>query len=285
MRKGELYLEQVFVGAIVIAAGALPFLPEVLSQLEGVDGLGSFATGSIALGIAFLVGVPFDRFADSLTGRLDHHARLRFAHEARKTAAAKGLVKDDYFAENELRLTALRESSEVNAWIDYHRSRIRLARALAVYGPAMVYALIVGLDRLWGDGPLLQAKDALANIARVYLAWGLLNALLDAAWKLPRTDDQKFLDDSTGAQWRGARFVDRVVFLLPPLTLFVLSLYIARKDAADGFAQVVPECVAVAGIAVFLLSTSTWLRISKTYRSYLSDITKFPKETKQAVKG
>ena len=280
MKKGELYLEQVFVGGIVIATGALPFLRELLDRLEGIDGLASFVTGSIALGIAFLVGVPFDRFADSLTGRVDHHARLRFARKARDRAAAKGLVKDDYFAENKLRLTALRESSDVNAWIDYHRSRIRLARALAVYGPAMVYALLVGLDRLWGDGPLLQAKHALANIAGVYLAWGLLNTLLGAKSKLPRTDDREFIDDSTGARWRGARYVDGAIFFLPPLVLFALSLSIARKDAAGGLAAIMPDCVAVAGIAVFLLSTSTWLRISETYRSYLSDITEFPKESK-----
>jgi hypothetical protein len=66
MKTAELQVEHVLIGAVVLATGLVPWLPELSRWVEHHDN---------ALN---LVGIMFDRLADTLTEPLERHQRLRF---------------------------------------------------------------------------------------------------------------------------------------------------------------------------------------------------------------
>ena len=73
------------------------------------------------MALAFLLGIPFDRLADTLSERLERHHRLQFAlniwdgHKfpATKPAPENNQLEQDIFAEDEFRLQGLREKDAV----------------------------------------------------------------------------------------------------------------------------------------------------------------------------
>ena len=309
MKTGELYLEQVFIGAFVLAAFALPWLPEISKAITETEGLHSVVTGSLALGLAFLIGVPFDRFADTLLERLERHNRLR---AALRTAADKKLelsgdrrkLAVDYFPEDQLRLAALRDSPAVVAWIDYHRSRVRLTRALAVYGPGLLLAGTVGSLRYSVQPYEMFPAAVLFGIVVLYGAWA---ALADRMPELPRSDSARFIDYALEHGWIDGRLgkvkrydrgraaktgikSDVAIWrsewlpLSMPLALLALALGVALRHACEswaaGFAAAAaPLGLALAGIAAVVFSAWSWWRISATYRSYLLTIARYPQQS------
>ncbi len=286
MKTTELYVEQVLIGALAIAIAVLPWLPELRSRLTSIDAPIGLAGGSLALGLAFWLGIPFDRLADSISDRLDRHSRLRFALKRAKGSALPkknhlDKLDPDLYPEDRLRIAGLRDRDAVVNWIDYHRSRIRLARALALYGPALTLTLTLGLERAL---PVKAASvnDAwLGGIVAAYLLWALL---VRCGPPLPRTDEPQLIDYAR--RWR---FVDpdgqRVVksdtsdlsvwasewlTLIVPAGLLGVALLVAfsTKDASVRLA-------ACAGTSMTVISTWAWWRISFTYRSYLCDLDRY----------
>lgn len=290
MKTGELYVEQIVVGSLVLATAALPWLPEIIEAVPSEAAV-SIVTASIAVGIAFLIGVPFDRLADTISDRLDAHNRLRFALRKAKgrrlepgAAEAPG-TGHDYFPEDRLRLSALREAAPVVEWIDYHRSRIRLTRALWVYGPGCMLAATIGSSRWQGCEQWIGPAAWLASIVLAYVAW----AALSFGAKLPRTDHagdfaeyakkDGWLDRGEVKDSKLAKSVAAVWFSEWPSWLIPLGLFLAAATAAlgpAGTAATLPMAAAVGGAATVVVSAWSWWRISDTFRSYLYDIARWP---------
>ena len=81
MKTTELYIEQVLIGAIALFALALPWTPEILSLVGDSKTADTFVGATVAIGVSFLLGILFDRFADTLTEPLEKHNRIRFTWE------------------------------------------------------------------------------------------------------------------------------------------------------------------------------------------------------------
>src|SRR5688572_18036272 len=103
MKTTELFVEQTLTGFLVLTAGAAPFL-----SWENLQNLPDEAKGGIdissaagAIGAAYLLGVIFDRFADTLLERVNRWNRLLFAIELKEEN--KALSPDDPFPEDRLR--------------------------------------------------------------------------------------------------------------------------------------------------------------------------------------
>ena len=75
MKTTELYIEQVIIGLLVLTIAAAPWARELVGTLGEIN----IKEVSVFLGLAFLLGIPFDRFADTLSDRLERHHRLQFA--------------------------------------------------------------------------------------------------------------------------------------------------------------------------------------------------------------
>jgi hypothetical protein len=78
MKTTEIFVEQVIIGFLVLMIAALPFYPQIKYQSELVEGWEIFFSfAAAALGIAYMLGIVFDRFADSLVADLTEHQRRR----------------------------------------------------------------------------------------------------------------------------------------------------------------------------------------------------------------
>ena len=103
MKTTELFVEQTLTGFMVLTAAAAPFLAwETLQELPD-EAQGGIDIGSAAgaIGVAYLLGIIFDRFADTLLARLNRWNRLLFAIELKQEKEA--LFPDDPFPEDQSR--------------------------------------------------------------------------------------------------------------------------------------------------------------------------------------
>ena len=88
---------------------------------------------------AYLLGIIFDRFADSVLDDLSQRQLEDFRAKA----------SDDYwqepYSEARLRIAVLRAGGSPVEWHDYLRSRLRLSRAMAVFVPGLNFAIVLAL--------------------------------------------------------------------------------------------------------------------------------------------
>ncbi|MCH7678766.1 hypothetical protein IID10_05285 [candidate division KSB1 bacterium] len=74
MKTTAIFVEQVFVGLIVLAIGALPFINWNLLDSTLIN----LGKGIGIVAIAYLLGIIFDRFTDTILSRCDQYHRLKF---------------------------------------------------------------------------------------------------------------------------------------------------------------------------------------------------------------
>ena len=130
MKTTELFVEQTLTGFMILTAAAVPFLAwETLEELPEVD----VSSAAGAIGVAYLLGVIFDRFADTLLERFNRWKRVLFAIELKEEN--KALSPDDPFPEDQLEIEVIFQGDEAWEWMDYIRSRLRVARAMAAFVP------------------------------------------------------------------------------------------------------------------------------------------------------
>lgn len=312
MKTTELYIEQVIIGLLVLAIVALPWTPE----LKGTLGEINLAEGSVLLGLAFLLGIPFDRLADTLTERLDRRHRLQFAlarwvgqkFPPRKPRPDNNLYRD-IFPEDDFRLEGLRDKDAVVNWIEYHRSRIRLLRALAVYAPALTLSLTLSISR--GDRTTSPNTIGiwLGAVAAVYLVWAIItnppkrlrkkinkasppnegrNPIKKVRYvhalfgeDLPRTDHRRFRNyarkwhgiDKSGKLQRSSRSGFRVWSEEWRSLVVPVAVLVAALYVGINY-NAKTAWIAVCGALVTVISAWSWWRISSTYRAYLFNLTR-----------
>lgn len=136
MKTGELLVEPVVIGLAVLATVAMMTSTTLETWLLEAD-LGAVALAAAA---AYLVGVLFDRLADTILDRLQHCHRLKFAIEELKRF--QNTAQEDPFPEDRYHLRVM-ESEHAWEHAYFLRSRIRLTRAILVLTPALGLSLIL----------------------------------------------------------------------------------------------------------------------------------------------
>lgn len=302
MKTTELYAEQVLIGIIVILVFALPWLPEIRALAKDWQTADTFAAGTMVIGAAFLLGIVADRFADTLTEPLETHQRLRFMWqrliEARepdqKVPDANeqrtfldrlyGDKKNDPFPEDSLYLRALTRSNPIVDWVHYHRSRIRLTRAMLVYVPALTISSIVGMGRVSIPSGCCEACAYIGLVTILFyggIAWG------NANWRkcAPRTDDKhgaieyacQNLAWSRSARVRDLKFVSILYvlgrdFLVTGSALLLLVGVVGGALVTVRTGSGILLMVGLPGLVVAGMSGWSWWRIGKTFRSFLVSV-------------
>jgi hypothetical protein len=298
VKTGELFIEQVLIGAVMLLAAGLPWTPEILRLVRGPDALLGLGGGAALVGAAYLLGILGDRLADTLTEEIERHQRVRFAltrvlaaaGPARRLPPLSGSGWDDPFPEDRLRMAVLREAPAVVQWMDYHRSRVRVTRALAVWLPAVTLSGVVGVARLspvttvaanvaWVLAPCVVYAAVAWQVSRRYAGHDARSAVPGRGWpRAPRTDSPAaydygvangFGDDSRSSRERRRRTLRRVLLDDPAvdgaMVLIALSLGLTCVPPFLAAAN----AVALAGGVLTLLSSWSWWRISWTFRAYL----------------
>lgn len=284
MKTTELFVEQVLIGLVVIATAALMVSSDLFDSLLGAD-LGAFA--ALAAG-AYLVGIVYDRLADTLLEDLERHNKLLFAlglHYQRPHDTG------DPFEEDKLR-NRLLYTGEASDYAHYLRSRMRLTRALTTLAPAMGVA--VGLN-------MLAAKPAMRTAGAVVVAatYGIIllaklrsrprptadavNGNPKGRFSLPRTDALRveavrtWYEGSIGG-YDGKPSLGLARFTLRNEAASWAALALAALAGVAALIAGPPEAalgIFAATVTLTALIGWSWWRISRTFYAFLRDFSRF----------
>ena len=273
MKSTELFVEQTLTGFLVLSAAAAPFISfEALQKLPD-DAKGGIDIGSAAgaIGAAYLLGVVFDRFADTLLERLNRWNRLLFAIELMKDDDEK-LPPDDPFPEDRLQIEIIRQGDEAWEWMDYLRSRIRIARSMTAFVPALTLSLMLSIGLR--DQP--RAVNATLTIVVVgYLAAFLASRILEkSSRRLPKTYELQSDADCQRACKMMSTTKEPIAWLA--LILIALGIGLVAIGPTPGWGAM----AALLATGTFLTGISgwTWWRTTMTFMQFLHDFRKWGKE-------
>jgi hypothetical protein len=269
MKTTELFVEQTLTGFLVLTAAAAPFL-----SWESLEKLPEEATGGIdissaagAIGAAYLLGVIFDRFADTLLERINRWNRLLFAIELK--AENKALEPDDPFPEDRLQIEVIHKGGEAWEWMDYLRSRIRVARAMTAFVPALTLSIVLAIGLRDRPGTV---NAVLAIVVGAYVVSFLVSRILErSSQRLPKTYEL-----NTDADCQKARDMMRVA-KEPVLWLVValIALGLGLISLADGPNRTAMGAVLATGTVLAAISGWAWWRTTGTFMQFLCDFRKF----------
>jgi len=274
VKTTELWVEQTLTGFLVLGAAAAPFLPwDDLGKLpDDAKGGVDISSAAGAIGAAYLLGVIFDRFADTLLERFNRWNRLLFAIELKKDN--KALSPDDPFPEDQLQIEVIHQGDEAWEWMDYLRARIRIARAMAVFVPALTLSIEISLGLRDHDGTV---KAVLALIAGSYVLAFVASRILEKSpRRLPKTYELR-----TDAECQHACDAMRIAkepafwlgVFLAALGLGLIPLAAASdRDAMAG--------ALATGALLALISAWVWWRTTLTFMQFLRDFRKWAREKK-----
>lgn len=269
MKTTELFVEQTLTGFLVLSAGAAPFLSwDKLQKLPGdVKGGIDISSAAGAIGAAYLLGVIFDRFADTLLERFNRWNRLLFAIGLKEDG--KALSPDDPFPEDQLQIEVIKEGDEAWEWMDYIRSRIRVSRAMTAFVPALTLSLelAIGLrDR--SD----MVKVVLALVVAAYVSAFLASQMLERSRvRLPKTYDLHTSEDCRKAR-AGMRATREPVFWLG---VVLIAFGVGLIAVGPAPSRVGMAAVLATGAVLTAISAWTWWRTTGTFMQYLRDFRKW----------
>jgi hypothetical protein len=297
MNTTELFVDQVLIGAVVLFVGIMVIDPQRVHDLSNP----SLTFGAIFLGAAYLVGILYDRFADTLLEDLERHHRILFLLRGREPN-----TKKDPFPEEKYRARLLdKEGAAKHA--AYLRTRMRLARAVATLCPAVGVAAMVPIFCSQGISVRLQLAAGLGilvayAVAFVPKARARKKALKDVKDLKTTAEIRKFLGPvglrllalpSTktlgGLEQSYMRLIDydtrrkrprsMVSFLWANEWLISIMFWttitfaaigvISARQCSDPATCLAAATLPVGGSVLALLFGWTWWRIMKTYRSFL----------------
>ena len=271
MKSTELFVEQTLTGFLVLTAAAAPFIPmETLQKLPD-DAKGGVDIGSAAgaIGVAYLLGVVFDRFADTLLERINRWNRLLFAIDLIKDKEA--LSPEDPFPEDRLQIELIRAGDEAWEWMDYLRARIRLARAMTVFVPALTLSLMIAVGV---RNQPIAVNIALTIVVAAYLASFLTSRVLErweSSRRLPKTYELKSDADCDRACKMMSATKEPVAWLAAVLVAVGLGLVTIGGDPGRGKMA----AILAIGIALSGISGWTWWRMTLTFMQFLYDYRKW----------
>ena len=274
MKSTELFVEQTLTGFLVLSAAAAPFVSVESLQKVSDEAKGGIDIGSAAgaIGAAYLLGVIFDRFADTLLERFNRWNRLLFAIELKHDN--KALSPEDPFPEDRLQIEVIHQGDEAWQWMDYLRARIRIARAMAAFVPAVTLsmALAVGFrDRRE------VINVVLTLVAAAYVSAFLASRILErSSRRLPKTYDLQTDADFEHARTNMRTIREPVFWLGMFLTVLGLGL-IALGNGPDRGAMV---AVLATGGVLAGISAWAWWRTTITFMQFLRDFRTWARKEK-----
>ena len=240
MKTAEVAIEHVLTGLLTLCAFVLPFLDSTARPSGG-----SLTNSAIVgvLGLAYLVGVVFDKLADTMLSPLEQWIRLSLAGPPESEA-------HDPFPQDALEYALRAKGGTRVEWMDSLRSRIRTCRGLAVLGAPAALGVAAFLDpsAVW-----LPPIVAFATLLLVIAA-----AMGEKRFKLRRTDVPPDPKAPDGAVLRRAV----VPYGLLGSTAGLASITYLLRAPLAGF-------VATAGLALSALALWAWARITETHMKFV----------------
>jgi hypothetical protein len=286
LKTTELFAEQVLIGLLVILIVGLAFYhplkafyeshqgsPSLLGQVVAGGFLAQIVAGGFLLGFAYLIGIVYDRIADTLLQDLESHGRLHFAFKPLRIKGSDKFVvpHNDPFEDGKYRILVL-GNSQATDHMEYLRSRIRLTRALTTLIPGIMVSLLLAADDNRAGRWWYVAAAALPVVYAATLFMKGMKCKHVQKYRPPKTYDLKKLAEymtrgrllrEGPERPRSVRwfvFQDEVWF-----ALFLLTVA-AAKLVSSSYGRF---SVVVAGVVLTIIVGWSWWRICGTFYSFL----------------
>jgi hypothetical protein len=281
MKTTQLTVEQVLVGLVVVLVPILPFV-----GFTGIEGLDAKDLGKVAglVAFAYLVGLPFDRLADTILSSLDRQHRLRYQQDLDRPEPGNGLAPGaasprsgppplEPFPRRWRQSRVMAREKKLTEWLGYLRSRVRLARSLAVYLPALTVSAVLAVLPRDASGSVRPADSsapphggwtsygvAMGAVFVAYAVAGVATAVAESRRRRER-----------GAVPEEAAAITVDVALVAPAAFLVGAGVWLVSRAPGARAAVAAAAILVAGGAFSALASWTWWRIDRTLYEFLDD--------------
>ncbi|HNQ94946.1 MAG TPA: hypothetical protein PKK96_15060 [Anaerolineales bacterium] len=276
MNTAQVSIELILAGSLALCAFVLPFWkgqsinPELL-QSEALIGF---------LGLAYLLGVVFDKLADTMLTPAEHFLRIK--QGAKFLDDHNNFKGKDPFPQNDLEFSLKKAKDGRLEWMNSLKSRIRTSRELAVLGlPA-----VMGLTIYEGVTRTCEPNQPACVAWWVYLPV-VLNLLLFMAmiWLESRTSDEDSSEKAKQANLKTNQLSrDREIRELqvrqmrrqtqnasiPYYLLLANSIVTTGVIAMFNLNNQIIILLAVGGTLISLLALWSCLRITRTYLKFVA---------------
>lgn len=281
MKTTAMFVEHVLIGGLFLTLMALLF-PDWFSGWQAAGTFQSILFGTSALGAAYLIGIVYDRFADTLLEDQERRNQLRYAKRRVKHLLPES---KNLFPIPKLRIKMLSAAPGITDHAGYLRTRIRLTRALASILPAL--ALGFSINRLL-TAPYIKVGNGYDNIEWTFcLRWTavvILAAIYGGifVWKVFRDDKFKSLtiwwdSDKTSDTYLEdiKNYLKKCWALKDPLYwgLGIITLFTIYPEwlRTGGWCWALPAC----SFVLTLLIGWAWKRIHKTYMRLMDNYNEY----------
>ncbi|MCC7118791.1 MAG: hypothetical protein IT310_09720 [Anaerolineales bacterium] len=285
MNTAQVSIELILAGILALSAFVLPFwkgqgIDPAFLQNEALIGF---------LGLAYLLGVVFDKLADTMLTPAEH--LLRIKQGAKYLDEHPNFKGSDPFPQNDLEFSLKKAKDGRLDWMNSLKSRIRTSRELAILGlPA-----VMGLTTYMG-----VTKNCVANQPACATGWVYLPVVLNmiffiaAIYLDSKTSDEDSTDKSVSPKLkthqlshdrktreRQLQQTKRQVHSasIPYYLLLANSILTTGTIAAFNFDNSTIVLVAVGGAMISLLALWSCLRITRTYLKFVArEMASLPKK-------
>jgi hypothetical protein len=239
-------------------------------------------TGGFLLGFAYLIGMVYDRIADTLLQDLESHSRLQVALESfkiRDCGVDRFIVPfTDPFEDGKYRILVL-GNSQATDHMEYLRSRLRLTRALATVLPGIMLSLLLAMD--YGKASSWWTVIAVM-LPVIYAATLLLKVIKRRKlFKRPPKTYQlealrEYMDRACMLR-ENSRPPRHILWLLfwDEVWIGLLLLAITASILILSTRSYARFSVVFVGLALTVIVGWSWWRISGTFFSFLRDYQKY----------
>jgi hypothetical protein len=281
MRTTEIFVEQVIIGGLVILIGYILFPQDAEKCLKCFDDtFAQISLGALMVGAAYLIGIVYDRFTDTMFQDLERHCRWSYLLSKKgfyKVLECVKLDKDPY-PEHHYRIAILTSDFAVQKE-EYFRRRLRLTRAFATLIPGVSIAIVLYMSSDFTNELWYKFKAALIPVA--YLLAFLLK---NTDWEFirgeipPKTDDfntekkkEKIETYCKNHKSKRKRSVLLFIFCDSACVVLFFIFWSITSVQTALTKQIKFTTVMLAGTILATIVTWAWWRIYHTYFDLLKD--------------
>ena len=173
---------------------------------------------------------------------------------------------------DQIQIEVIHQGDEAWEWMDYLRSRIRVARAMAAFVPALALSMELAMGLRDRQG---LVKAVLASIVGAYVVAFLVSRVLEkSSRRLPKTFHLRTAEDCEHAR-SNMRTTREPAFWLG---IFLIALGLGLIPLADAPHRDAMASVLATGIVLGGISAWVWWRTTVTFMQFLSDFRKWARD-------
>lgn len=266
MNTAQVSIELILAGILALCAFVLPFwkgtsIDPQLLQNEALIGF---------LGLAYLLGVVFDKLADTMLTPAEHFLRIK--QGAKYLDDHKTFKGKDPFPQNDLEFSLKKAKDGRLEWMNSLKSRIRTSRELAVLGlPAVMGLTIYQTTRASWWIFLPVALNLLLFIAMIWLESRTSDEdssekAKQAKLKTNQLSPDREIRELQVRQMRRQTHIASIPYYL----LLANSVITTGVIAVFNLDNQIIVLLAVGGTIISLLALWSCLRITRTYLKFVA---------------